>query len=131
MIEPAHTTALKNQAALRKKSAHRQRIVDGKTEQYEVDVSDTDAAVATAIAAEAKLNPPLVKGQLVPGKGIFIGEWTPKERDGETLSETFNVFAAPNDLMDVSTGMVAFTYDITRRRIAALKNWYGHALLQR
>jgi hypothetical protein len=37
-------------------------------------------------------------GQLIPGKGILLGVWSPKDRDGNSLNKTFNVFAAPFDL---------------------------------
>jgi hypothetical protein len=37
-------------------------------------------------------------GQLVPGKGILLGVWSPKDRNGNSLNKTFNVFAAPCDL---------------------------------
>lgn len=37
-------------------------------------------------------------GQFVPGKGVFIGAWSPKDRDGRSLHKTFNLFAAPYDL---------------------------------
>jgi hypothetical protein len=37
-------------------------------------------------------------GQLIQGKGIFLGVWSPKDRKGNSLNKTFNVFAAPDDL---------------------------------
>lgn len=62
------------------------------------------------------LNP----GQLIPGQGIYLGKYTPKDRDGKSLSQTFNVFAAPEDLGGTAT------YLETVKKISKLKNWNGH-----
>lgn len=64
--------------------------------------------------------PPPKPGDLVPGQGIYLGQYTPKDRDGNSLSKTFNVFAAPEDLPERMTYIGAVEY------IAQLKNWHGH-----
>src|SRR5690606_25593004 len=59
-------------------------------------------------------------GELVAGEGVYLGTYAPKDRDGISLSKTFNVFAAPEDLPGVHqyVGAVA--------EISKLKNWHGH-----
>lgn len=51
---------------------------------------------------------------------IYLGQYKPKDRDGESLSKTFNVFAAPEDLPEV------MKYVDTVKHIAKLKNWHGY-----
>lgn len=68
----------------------------------------------------------LQPGQLVSGKGVFIGIWQPKDREGNSLGRIFNVFAAPQDLTDASGQKNPLTYEDTVNRVAELKNWHGH-----
>ncbi len=42
-------------------------------------------------------------GKFYKGEGIFIGEWSPKDTEGESLNKTFNLFAAPKDLVGATT----------------------------
>ena len=37
-------------------------------------------------------------GQLIPGKGVYLGLWAPVGGDGKALGKVFNVYAAPHDL---------------------------------
>jgi hypothetical protein len=62
--------------------------------------SNGDVKVRPAVNDDAK---PRAKtapeiGQLVEGKGVYVGTWTPKDRVGNSLGKTFNLFAAPYDL---------------------------------
>jgi len=126
MSDSAHVTAVKNQAKLREKSAQRRRIVNGKLEHYAVEVSAQEGkeAVAAAIKAESeKFN----IGDLVPGKGIFMGTWTPKDREGISLCKTFNVFAAPEGLTNKTGEILRCSYQNALNRIAGLENWHDHA----
>jgi len=65
-------------------------------------------------------------GQMILGKGIFAGVWTPKDRDGKSLGKAFNVYAAPEDLTDESGKKALLTFKDTAKRITALRNWHGH-----
>lgn len=64
-------------------------------------------------------------GQLVEGKGVFIGTWEPKDSDGNSLEE-FNLFAAPEDLMDAEGRRLAATFNGAVKHVAALRDWHGH-----
>lgn len=37
-------------------------------------------------------------GRLIEGRGIYVGTWQPKDKQGNTLGKTFNIFAMPEDL---------------------------------
>lgn len=123
MTDSAHIAALKNQARLKKFSANRFRVVKGRMEIYTADVSNADTVAAAAIQAEMENVQP---GGFVEGKGIFVGEWTPKRRDGTSLSKKFRVYAAKKDLIDEPSGIEAFSFDVAIRRIANLKGLHGH-----
>jgi len=41
-------------------------------------------------------------GQLIKGKGIYIGVWRPVNKNGKKLNQSFNLYAAPEDLRDIS-----------------------------
>jgi hypothetical protein len=73
---------------------------------------------------EALKNPTV--GQTIPGKGIYLGVWQPKDRDGTSLGKAFNVYAAPEDLTDKSGKRTLLTFKKTAKRITALRNWHGH-----
>lgn len=59
-------------------------------------------------------------GQLIPGEGVYVGKYTPVDRDGNSLSETFNAFAAPEDLPKT------MEYIDAVKAVAELKDWNGH-----
>jgi hypothetical protein len=65
-------------------------------------------------------------GQMIAGKGIFAGVWTPEDRDGQSLGKKFSVFAAPEDLTDGSGKKLVATFRDAAKRITALRNWHGH-----
>ncbi len=39
-------------------------------------------------------------GSTVSGQGVYLGQYKPQDRDGNSLGKVFNVFAAPQDLPD-------------------------------
>lgn len=52
-------------------------------------------------------------------EGIYIGQYAPRDREGNDLYKIFNVFAAPQDLGGRKN------YFDTIEHIARLKNWHG------
>ncbi len=73
--------------------------------------------ISSAIIEEALKNPE--PGVWVPGQGIYLGKYKPKDSYGISLGKMFNVFAAPEDLPD------AMQYYETVKYIATLKDWHG------
>jgi hypothetical protein len=64
-------------------------------------------------------------GKAIPGQGVYLGKYTPKDRDGNSLSQTFNVFAAPEDLRDGNKRSL-LTYNDTQALLARTKGFHGH-----
>ena len=88
-----------------------------------VVISDMDVAWINAAAknmAAADVDEPQAPGQKMPDGTIYLGRYSPKDREGNSLSKTFNVFAAPEDLPKM------MTYLDTVKYIAGLKNWNGY-----
>ena len=91
-----------------------------------VDVIPPEARVTFPLAAErrrkaeeeAMKNPQ--PGQVMPDGTIYLGKYSPQDRDGNSLSKTFNVFAAPEDLPETMKYVDVVKY------IAKLKKWHGH-----
>lgn len=66
-------------------------------------------------------------GDLIPGQGIFLGRWRPKDDYGDSLGKTFNVYAAPEDLVDDDGyNRALLDYERAVFRVFRLKNWHGH-----
>jgi hypothetical protein len=65
-------------------------------------------------------------GQTIPGKGIFAGVWTPKDRNGKSLGKVFNVFAAPEDLTDETGRKTLLTFKDAAKHLTTKRNWHGH-----
>jgi hypothetical protein len=91
-----------------------------------------DGRVLTHQQTQAPANDPAADpqpGQLIAGKGVFIGTWSPKDRDGNSLNKTFNLFAAPHDLgLDENgrgTKLVA-TYNKAAAHVAGLQDYHGY-----
>lgn len=126
MADSPHITALKNQAVLKKKSAHRQRIEGGKVQHYEADVSGADAAAEEAIKAAPKIHEKgeYVPGDFVEGKGILFGQLTVKDKK-TGLKKTFNMYAATEDLKGWS-GKTAMSFSDAYWRLNGLQCWQGH-----
>ncbi|MBI3442108.1 MAG: hypothetical protein HY052_09970 [Proteobacteria bacterium] len=91
---------------------------------YGLNMAVLEAVVGTDIMTSQPLPAPteskgLEIGQSVPGQGIYVGQYSPKDRDGKSLRKTFNVFAAPQDLPDT------MKYVDAVKHIAKLKGWNG------
>lgn len=65
-------------------------------------------------------------GDVFSTEGIFMGQCTPKDRDGISLGITFNIFAAPQDLTDKNSNKITLTFNNTVKRMSELKDWHGH-----
>lgn len=122
--KPSHVTSAKNQWELNKKAKKRIRIAGGKIEVYEAKepVQDLETTIAGAWKESIAFAQP---GQMIEGHGVFIGTWTPKDSEGKSLSQTFNVFAAPQDLQDTPGSKESCSYIDAVKHIAGLKNWNG------
>jgi len=59
-------------------------------------------------------------GQMVEGKGIFTGTWTPADRAGHSLNQTFNLYAAPEDIG------VLKTFNEAIKHVAEIRGLLGH-----
>ena len=65
-------------------------------------------------------------GQTVEGKGVYMGVWQPKNRNGKSLGKTFAVYAATEDLTDEFGVKLVATFRNHAKRMTALKDWHGH-----
>jgi hypothetical protein len=65
-------------------------------------------------------------GQMIAGEGIYLGQWQPKDRSGNSLGKTYDVFAAPEDLKDPDGSNLLLTYKAAVREVASRRNWHGH-----
>jgi len=90
---------------------------------FEPKSAATLAAEQKAAEARAIANAEI--GDLIPRQGVFLGEYAPKDRDGNSLGKIFNVFAAPQDLTDASGKKEVFKYVDAVNRVAELKDWNG------
>jgi hypothetical protein len=70
--------------------------------------------------AEAKVFRTAKPGQTMPDGTIFLGKYTLKDGGDDSLSQTFNVFAAPEDLPETMRYIDAVEH------ISKLKGWHGH-----
>ncbi len=68
----------------------------------------------------------LVKGQMVKGKGIYVGAWEPRDRDGRSLGKIFDLYAAPTGLQDAQGRNLRLTFNAAVQHVAGLRNWHGH-----
>jgi hypothetical protein len=64
-------------------------------------------------------------GQTIAGKGIYLGVWEPKDREGRSLNRRFAVYAAPEDLKAPSGGNLLKTFRDMAQEVASLRNWHG------
>lgn len=122
MSETPHITALRRQDKLNRQAKERFRVANGKVEKYKAGPPAQDI---DEIAAADKLANPAI-GDLVPGKGVFLGLYTPVDTQGNSLRKTFNIYAAPENLTD-KAGNKTFSYGDALKNVAALGRWHGHA----
>lgn len=89
-------------------------------------LAERQKAAADARAAEEALKN-LRLGYKAGDKGIFVGTWQPKDRDGKSLGKTFNVFAAPTDLDPPDTsGSNCRQFVEAAEELGKRRNWHGH-----
>jgi len=82
--------------------------------------TDDKTNVDVSLAAGGDEAAAMQIGQMITGKGVFVGTWEPQDRDGNSLGKTFNLYAAPEDI-----GVLA-TFNDAVRHVAGLRNWHGH-----
>jgi hypothetical protein len=138
--DSSHIVAVARQWELAQKSKKRQRIIGGKTQVYDArptpDLASTLAAARITerkerLAADAELIANARPGQFIPDHGVFICRWTVtfenenKDDPKPPLSETFNVFAAPQDVLD-KDGNDTFTFVEAAKAVAALNGWHSY-----
>jgi hypothetical protein len=64
-------------------------------------------------------------GKEIPGKGVYIGEWSPINSAGDS-PQVYNVFAAPEDLTDDNNERFYGNYNEVSERLGFIKSWHGH-----
>jgi len=123
MSESPRITAIRKQDKLNRLVTEKFRVANGKVEKYKASIPAYD--IEAAIIAEERQRIANAKpGDYLEGHGIFLCVWEPKDRDGNSLSQKFNVFAAPEDLQEHGERSL-HGYDITVRILAKTKNFYG------
>lgn len=65
-------------------------------------------------------------GQLVEGKGIYVGIWEPTDNLNKTLGKVFDLYAAPEDISNNSGNNLLMTFNDAVRHVAGQRNWHGH-----
>jgi len=122
------TTAIRKQDKLNRFATEKMRVAGGKVETYTPKPPAQDVEkVIEAVAAEeerarkkaflANLKP----GQQMPDGSIFVGRYSPKDRQGNSLCREFNVFAAKEDL---PAGRQMYCHTV--QHLAKLRNWNGY-----
>tara|TARA_B100000965_G_C19587778_1_gene756562 strand:- start:926 stop:1639 length:714 start_codon:yes stop_codon:yes gene_type:complete len=84
-------------------------------------VSNDDAASDNSATAPENFE----IGQMVAGKGVFVGTYEPADRQGRSFGKTFNLFAAPDDLTDGEGKKVLLTFNKAVKHVVTLKDWHG------
>ncbi len=64
-------------------------------------------------------------GYRVEGEGIFVVQYEPCDRYGRQIGKVFNVYAAPEDLIDDHGNTVVARYGGSVQYVARLQNWHG------
>jgi len=64
--------------------------------------------------------------EYVPGQGVFIGTAELKDGEDNSLSVTFNMFAAPTDMKYVNGERTCLSYENTVQALSELREWHGH-----
>lgn len=91
------------------------------TEQLKKQCAALEAAFKKEKEEELKPRP----GQMIASQGVFLGQYAPKDRDGNSLGRVFNVFAAPQDLTDKPGKNKTYKYGAAVKTVAKLKGWNG------
>lgn len=90
--------------------------------RYGLDATVVEKAAAEPlpiVAPVPETSKTLEIGQAASSQGIYLGQYKPKDRKGNSLGKVFNVFAAPEDLPETMKYVDAVKY------IADLKGWNG------
>jgi hypothetical protein len=94
--------------------------------QLEQESKSLEEQAAQKRQQAAEIRVQLAKLSARAGKGVYIGQWQPKDRNGKSLGKTCAVYAAPEDLTDKSGRKLVATFKDTAKRMTALRNWHGH-----
>ena len=112
VADTTNVTAIRKQWNLNRLSEKRKtRFVGGKLETYN---ASTGIQIGEIVHAGGV------------SQGVFIGTWEPKDAGGRGLGKIFNVYAAPQDLVDDADQKKIFKYNEALARLAQMKNWHGH-----
>ena len=65
-------------------------------------------------------------GQMVKGKGVYVGAWEPKDCDDQSLGKTFDLYAAPQDVVDAQGKKILLTFNDAAAHVAGLNKWHGY-----
>lgn len=86
-----------------------------------------DGRVLTSRAANDTAADPR-PGELVPGKGVYLGAREIKDRDGERVGE-YDLYAAPEDLKKgglIEKKPLLMTFNQAVQRVAELQDYHGY-----
>ncbi len=126
----AAAATLKGRTAVPDAAVARVLITDAFPISAVIVQTEKQKAAAEARAAEEALKN-LRPGFRAGDKGIFVGTWQPKDRDGKSLGKTFNVFAAPTDLDPPDTsGKNCRQFVEAAEELGKRRNWHGHDGIQ-
>ncbi len=99
----------------------------GQDYQGNDSVDDSEVfAISAQQKARAVVWAHLKPGDYIEGEGVYVGQWQPRDFNGTSLGNVFNVFAAPEDLGDEKGERKVFQYSAAVKRVSELKDWYGH-----
>ena len=122
---------IKAESARREQKAQQLRVEAGQKEQEAAQEDREIAKVRIQLAklggaqtTSAKLALPKI-GELVEGKGIYMGVWAPTSRNGQSLNKKFAVYAAPEDLKERAGSNMVRTFKDMVDEVAKLHNWHG------
>jgi hypothetical protein len=100
------------------------RVVGDKVKKYEAELPVCEIEdVVAAVEEHEDMSAPLVGTQ--DTRGIFLGTWELKDKDGNQLSKIFNVFAAPENIFNERKNTLS--YDGIVRLLSGEKDFHGYA----
>ena len=68
----------------------------------------------------------LEAGKLIEGKGVYLGLWEPKDKNGRTLGKIFDIYAAPEDFRNPDGSNLLMKFNNAVKHVAGLRNYHGH-----
>jgi hypothetical protein len=84
------------------------------------------AQPATLAGTQAATVTGLVVGQFYEGRGVYMGQMQPKNRNGRRIGKTYNLFAAKNDIKSQSGGYLMQNFKNMVREVAAVRGLHDH-----